>query len=122
MLRRRILRTLILACVASAPAFAQTGSVPASFVLSTTPGTIYANAPVTLIALGLPSSATGTVVFTDASTTLATVTINGASVASYQAFGDSITAGSSYAGLVGSAYGLALADYAIDGAIACDKS
>ncbi len=107
----RILVALTLA-IASQPALAQT--------LTASPTSVYANSPVTLTLTGLPPSATGTVLFTDGSTTLANITITGTTAASYQAFGDSITASPSYADLIAANYGLALTNESIATAIACD--
>ena len=99
---------------------------PAPFTFSAPQNPIYANQSITLTAVGLPGSATGSVSFLDSSTSLANAAIPGTSMAGYHAFGDGITSGQivsqaqSYPSLFASADGFSVTNFGASNSIACD--
>ncbi len=100
--------------------------LPAAFSIGTVTATTYVGTPITISTAGLPSRASGSVSFMDASATVATSAISGVSTPAYQAFGDSITYGvglsqaSRYVNLVAANFGLALNDLGFPGSQVCD--
>lgn len=101
--------------------------LPAPFSVSPNVSTAYSGQALSLSILGLPSDATGEVQFSESGRLLATTAIGGIPVPRLQAFGDSITFGSTlsasaqrYPSRLAAALGLTLTDHALPGSLACD--
>ena len=101
--------------------------IPVLLTVTDTPASPYANSLTTLAGLGLPADATGTLTFSDGSSTIASAAISGTSSPHSQAFGDSITAAANvsdpsqrYVNQIASTGGYLSGNYAATSAIACD--